>query len=311
MMNHQKTFRVLGPVVTAVLVAGIALLATALASSQAGSAAPWLNAPVRVPASAAVRTGLARTGTAKCGAKDIGVRLVRRGIVQDGNYAYVFGARNISGQACFVSGHPRITIRGRAVPAGPDVLSVVAGNLRPGDVAMFALTQTTKAGCSAGRSRSGVLKQTAESAVMSVGARRLGAIGKVLISKCTRNAVTAVGLAPAEPKPDALSRLSVRLDVPATAAAGQTLNFQVVLANPTSKPIRLSPCPSYEIGLSAARERAYRLNCADPVIGAGQSRTFDMRYRLPAGSRAGLAKVGWLLLNPRRTGSGTVIRIVR
>jgi hypothetical protein len=304
-MNHSKAFRVLGPVVTAVLVAGLALLATALGRTQAGAATPWLNQPARVAAAPA-----ARADAAECGANDISVRLARRGIVQDGNYAYVYAVRNVSGKTCYVSGYPRIIVGGRAVAHGPNVLSVGAGDLRPGQVAMFALTQTTTAGCSAGDSQNGVLKQTAESVLMSVGTHRPGAIGGVLISKCSRNAVTAVGLASAEPKPDALSRLYVRLDMPKTATAGQTLKFQVVLTNPTRKSIRLSPCPSYEIGISVAGEHAYRLNCADPVIAAGQSRAFEMEYSLPAGTKAGLAKIGWLLLNPSRTGSGTFIDIV-
>jgi hypothetical protein len=304
-MNHSKAFRVLGPVVTAVLVAGIVLLATALGRTQAGAATPWLNQPARVAAGPAPRAG-----AAACGATDISVHLARRGIVQDGNYAYVYAVRNVSGMTCYVSGYPRVTVGGKAVAHGPNVLSVGAGDLRPGQVAMFALTQTTTAGCSATDAQNGVLKQTAEPAIMSAGAHESGAIGQVLISKCSRNAVTAVGLAPAEPKPDALSRLSVRLDMPKTATAGQTLKFQVVLTNPARKSIRLSPCPSYEIGISVAGVHAYRLNCANPVIAAGQSRAFDMEYRLPAGTQAGLAKIGWLLLNPSRTGSGTFIDIV-
>jgi len=304
-MNHSKAFRVLGPAVAAVLVAGIALLATALGGTQAGAATPWLNQPARVAAAPA-----ARAGAVACAAKDISVRLARRGIVQDGNYAYVYAVRNVSGQTCYVSGYPRVTLGGKAVAHGPNVLSVGAGDLRPGQVAMFALTQTTTPGCSAADSPNGVLKQTAEPALMPAGADEPGAIGQVLISKCSRNAVTAVGLAPAEPRPDALSRLSVRLDMPKTATAGQTLNFQVVLTNPGRKSIRLSPCPSYEIGISVAGEHAYRLNCADSVIAAGQSRVFDMEYMLPAGTQAGLAKIGWLLLNPSRTGSGTFIDIV-
>jgi hypothetical protein len=304
-VNRAKAFRVLGPAAAAVLVAGVALLATTLASAQAGAATPWLNQHVRIPA---VTAG--RAGAAACEAKDISVRLARRGIVQDGYYAYVYGVRNVSGKTCFAASYPRITVGGKAVRHGPDVLSVAAGDLRPGQTAMFALTQTTAAGCSAGRSQNGVMKQVAEPARMPAGAHGTRLIGRVLVSNCTKNSVTALGLAPAEPKADALSRLSVRLRVPATATAGQTLKFEVVLTNPTRAPIRLSPCPGYEIGLSAAGQDAYRLNCADPVIAAGQSRAFEMEYRLPAGTRPGLAKVGWLLLNPRRTGSGTVIKIV-
>src|SRR5690348_13066646 len=86
-------------------------------SSQAGSAAPWLNHPVKIPVAAA-----GRAGVAECGAKDTSVHLERRGIVQDGAYAYVYAVRNVSGRTCYVSGYPRITVAGKAVPDGPDVL---------------------------------------------------------------------------------------------------------------------------------------------------------------------------------------------
>jgi hypothetical protein len=302
-ISQSKLSRVLAPVAAAVLAVGVVLLVTALGNTQAGSATPWLNRPVPLPAPHAGRQAAA------CDTKAISVHMTRRGVVQDGSFAYVYDARNDGGRTCYISGYPRITIGGKTVVHGPDVLSVAPGNLRPDQDAIFAVTQTTMAGCHAD-TRNGVMKQTSISAFMSVGTRQSRVIGKVLINKCTMNFVSAIGLAPAEPEADALSRLSVRLNVPARAVAGQTLKFEVVLTNPTTAPIRLSPCPSYVIGVSAAREHAYRLNCANPLIAAGRSRVFDMEYALPAGTRAGLAKIGWLLLNPRRTGTGTIIHIV-
>lgn len=303
-MNQRKAFRILGPVTAAVAVAAIAVLVAALGRTQASSAVPWLDHPVKIPVAT-----VARADVARCAAGSVSVRLERRGIVQDGIYAYVYGVRNTSHGACKVSGYPRITVAGKAVAHGPDVLSVVPGDLRPGRVATFALTQTVRAGCTA-TSRNGVLKQVARQVDLAIGTRRPGVIGRALVSRCTKNSVSALGLAPAEPRADALSRLLVRLKAPALATAGRTLRFEVVLTNPTRAAIRLSPCPSYEVGISAAREHAFRLNCADPVIAGGQSRTFEMEYAVPAGARSGLAKIGWLLLNPRRTGSGTIVRIV-
>jgi len=304
-MNQSKMIRVLTPVVATALIVGVTLLVTAMGRTQPGSATPWLDKAVKMPVATA-----GHTGTAACDAKDLSVRLARRGIVQNGAYAYVYAASNARGQTCYISGYPDITVGRKAIRHGPDVLSVAAGDLRPGQAAMFALVQTTRPGCSAGASGNGIMKQTPKSALMAIGARRRAAIGKVLVNNCTENSVTAVGLPPAEPRPDALSRLSVRLDIPGTATAGQTLKFQVVLTNPTRAPIQLSPCPGYEIGISTAREHAYLLNCGDPRIAPGQSRVFDMQYTVPAGTQAGLAKIGWLLLNPRRTGSGTIINIV-
>lgn len=303
-MNQTKAFRVLGPVGAAVAVAAVAVLVAAVGRTQASSAVPWLDHPVKIPVAT-----VARAAAARCAASSVSVRLERRGIVQNGIYAYIYGVKNTGREACSVSGYPRVTVAGKAVAHGPDVLSVAPGDLHPGQVAMFALTQTVRAGCMA-TSRNGVLKQAAKQVDLTIGTGRLGAIGQALVSRCTENSVSALGLAPAEPRADSLSRLSVRLKVPALATAGRTMRFEVVLTNPTRAAIRLSPCPSYEVGISAAREQAFRLNCADPVIAAGRSRTFEMEYKVPAGTRDGLAKIGWLLLNPRRTGTGTIVRIV-
>jgi hypothetical protein len=301
----SKLFRILGPAAVAAVVTGVIFLANALGSTNPGSASAWLNQPVKVPMAASVRAA-----AASCAAKNLSVRLTRHGIVQGGTYAYVYDARNTSGKACYISGYPQITLAGKAVAHGPDILDVAAGTLSPGQAAMFALTQTVTPGCSAGATDNGIMKQTTKPALMSIGAHQSRAIGKVLVNKCTKNSVTALGLAPVEPKPDTLSVLSVRLEVPATATAGQTLNFRVVLTNPTRARVWLSPCPGYEVGISTAGEHAYRLNCVNSLIAPGQSRVFDMQYAIPASTRAGLAKIGWLLLNPQRTGSGTVINIV-
>jgi hypothetical protein len=101
------------------------------------------------------------------------------------------------------------------------------------------------------------------------------------------------------------------MQTPASVRAGTTLRFAVTITNPTQAAIKLSPCPSYEVGISSARTLAYELNCSTPVILPGQTRTFDMQYAVPANTPAGLTKVGWFLLNPSRTGTGDVITITR
>lgn len=307
-MKLFKTARYLAPVVAAA--GGLAVLAFAYPSSAtAPSAIGWVNRPAAIPAAKAP----ANPGLPACATASLSTRMVRRGIVGNGVYAYIYSARNIGSSACYVSGTPSVDLAGRTVTHGPNVLNVSAGTLAPGASATFAITSTVRVPCTV-RLRDGVTASKAIRPRLRLGPRARLAVseGTVLLSNCVTAHVTPIGLPMTEPKPDSLSGLQVTLTVPARIAAGQVLTFAVTISNPTPAAVRLSPCPSYEMGLSVAPAKAYQLNCgAARTIPSGQSRTYEMRFRVPASAPAGLAKIGWFLLNPNRTGAGGAITITR
>jgi len=303
-----KAARYLGPVVAAA--AGLAVLAFAYpGSATTPGAISWANRPVAIPAvKAPVNPGLPACATAS-----LSTRMVRRGIVRYGTYAYIYSARNIGPRACYVSGTPRVTVAGKPVTHGVNVLNVSAGTLAPGASATFAIIETTRVPCTV-KLRNGVTASTAVRAQLKVGPRASRAVsaGTLLTTNCVTVHVTPIGLPLTQPKPDSLSGLRVALALPARTAAGQVLRFAVTITNPTRAAVRLTRCPSYELGLSVAPAKAYKLNCsAARVIGSGQSRTYEMRFAIPADAPAGLAKIGWFLLNPNRTGAGGTITITR
>ena len=93
--------------------------------------------------------------------------------------------------------------------------------------------------------------------------------------------------------------------------AGRTLRYVVTLHNPTSVPIRLTPCPSYTEFVVPQRVFAatYYLNCSDVrVIAPGQGVRFRMQQRIPRGV-SGIAKLGWHLDTPVDAGRGAVVTI--
>jgi hypothetical protein len=302
----MKAARYLGPGVA--VVAGLAAVAFAYPGSSAAPAAiSWVNKPAAIPA---VITP-ANPGLAACTTASLSTRMVRRGLVGAGTYAYIYSAKNSGTSACFVSGTPRADIAGKPLTHGANVLNVSAGTLAPGASATFAIIQTTRVPCTA-KLRNGVTAFTARTPRLKFGTQAGRAVsgGTVLTSNCVTAHVTPIGLPMTEPKPDSLSGLRVTLAVPPRIAAGQVLKFAVTITNPARAAVRLSPCPSYELGLSVAPAKAYKLNCAAaPAIPAGQSRTYDMQFRIPAAAPAGLAKIGWFLLNPNRTGAGSAITI--
>jgi len=315
-MNRTRAARIVAPTAAAALILGLAALIAAHQSGAApaadGATTPavgWVNHPVPMPSVRAPRN----PGIAVCTSGDLSVRMQGRGLIQYGIYAYTYTARNTSGHACYVSGRPSARVAGRLVAAAPNVLDVTAGVLAPGASATFAVTQSPRAACTPAVSRHGVLRTSAVTPRFGIGARPAVAArgGTILTSRCNKTGVTQIGLTPAAPRSDALSPLVIRLQAPARARAGQVLRFTVQITNPTRSAIRLAPCPDYQVGISSARAAAYRLNCSAPVLRAGQSRVYDMRYAVPAGTPAGLAKIGWFLLNSTRDGAGGVVTITR
>jgi Protein of unknown function (DUF4232) len=312
-VNHSKAARILAPTAAAVFVAGLAALVVAhqsppapAATGSAAAATRWVDQPAAIPAVAPRNPGIAA-----CTSGDLRIRPARHGLIGVGAYAYLYSATNKSARACYVSGRPTVHLAGKTVAAGPNVLSLTAGVLAPGASATFALTQSPGTSCSAAASRTAASHATTMTPLVKVGTQPGAGTrdGTILASRCSTTKVTPIGLVQVNPKPDALSALTVRLDVPAHASAGRLMKFTVTITNPTGAAIRLAPCPSYEVGISAARATAYHLNCFAPAIRAGQSRTFDMQYTIPAGTRAGLTKIGWFLLNPDRTGTGSTVTI--
>jgi hypothetical protein len=307
-VKFSKLGRYLG--LGAVPVAGLAALALAFpGSSSASGAISWANKPAAIPAVSAP----ANPGLAACGTASLSTKMVRRGLVEYGTYAYIYSAKNIGARACYVSGFPSVALAGKRLTHGANVLNVSAGTLTRGASANFAILETARAGCLP-KLHNNVTAATAMTPQLKIGPQAALAVrgATVLASSCVTAHVTQIGLPLTEPKPDALSGLRVALTVPSRVAAGQVVKFEVTITNPTPAAVRLSPCPSYEMGISAAPAKAYKLNCAAATtIPAGRSRTYAMRFSVPASAPAGLAKIGWFLLNPNRTGAGGVITITR
>jgi len=307
MSRMSRRIRLTGAL--AIAGAGIAAIAVAI-SGVASGAAPvrWLDRPVAIPAPGAVPAIAA--GTASCTSASLSVRLARQGIVEFGTYAYTYEATNTSGRPCYVSGFPGVQVAGVTTAHAPNELDVTAGTLPPGASATFAILRTTSQSCVVSRARLGP-DARARTPRVKVGGGAGASVAAIHVGACDTTSVTPIGLSPVAPAPDALSSLAVSLNAPATAAAGKGLTFTVTLANPTAKAISLSPCPGYETGVSSGGLEADELNCAVPAIPAHGSVTFAMQFKVPAATPAGVAKIGWFLLNSTRTGAGGYITITR
>jgi hypothetical protein len=100
-------------------------------------------------------------------------------------------------------------------------------------------------------------------------------------------------------------RLVAGLSGPRRAPAGASTPFNVTLRNPTSAPISLDPCPSYDITVDF-HTTSYGLNCSaapSPVIAPGATLTFSVPIPIPRSLSSGdKAHVSWSLgWQPDRT----------
>jgi hypothetical protein len=109
--------------------------------------------------------------------------------------------------------------------------------------------------------------------------------------------VEVTALLPSTPL-TSLDNLTAAIQLPATASAGNSLNYTVTITNPGPTIVTMpSPCPSYVemVGPSPQVSSAYQLNCTPgQVLAPGQSDSFAMQLAMPAGA-TGLVKVAWVL----------------
>ncbi len=93
------------------------------------------------------------------------------------------------------------------------------------------------------------------------------------------------GPSPTEPPPVPPESLSLALEMPDHAVADRTLHYVAILTNPTSAPIALEPCPTYQERLNARGGSVvgeYVLACSTvPVLAPGASVPFAMELEVP------------------------------
>jgi hypothetical protein len=139
----------------------------------------------------------------------------------------------------------------------------------------------------------------------------------VTITEVCGLSMSTFGLRPAPPRPPtpppaAVGTLTATIAAPATIRAGDTLDYVITLANPTSVTVRLSPCPGYTQGIyvdGLVGRGSFALNC-DTVqaIPPHQHVRYAMRLQVPNRS-ARVAKLGWSLNDPNGPFAGTALQV--
>jgi len=215
---------------------------------------------------------------------------------------------NRSRRACTLAGWPE-AVTGTPVAGGTTTVTKVAdgfnlegpgpANVRPGQSGWVTLAYTDR--CAAMTSGG---KADYRTLLIELGGGLVRVSFRAALNLVCGLEVSRFGApqpAPASTR-SPLNALTATVATPAMFSAGATASYTVTLANHTSAPVPLTPCPSYTEYFDASPGpgkpgyvvRRYYLNCgAARRVPAHRSITFMMRTPVPA--VAGLAKLDWQL----------------
>jgi hypothetical protein len=256
------------------------------AGSSAGSV-PWIDTPGKPMAAPA-----SITAQRPCSSNDLRIQVGPPG-AYEGHVAQQLSIKNVAADACFLAGPP---LGSAVLPDGSQrsvTTTPVAAHrvdLAAGQVARVTLG--TPPVC-AGVGHPKVASQLR----LSIGT----VLGTWINVECGPPVVL---LFTADPLPPALmpqSSLRARFTVPSSASKGTTLEYEVILSNPTNGAITLDPCPSYTQWLGMPPQVLHQtllLNCLSRTIQARQSVAFQMRMSIPGSFPSGFTKLGWDLEVP-------------
>jgi hypothetical protein len=277
---------------------------------------PWLD----LPAATYPRPTLGpRTATVACTAGNLELSPVF-GNGAGGTQVYVVEVRNTAATPCTLSGVPVLrysdgtkTRTGQTTQLTPHERldpNALPATINPGETARLEID--TFGSCLDGRPET-----------LYADARLVLADGSLLPLGLTLDATCGVQESQwSRPAPDgtlanpAWDVLTIALDLPPTVQIGQTLEYVVVVSNPSDAPVALTPCPNYQQSITFVKTGGFhQLNCSVPVIPPRAGVRFAMRVPIPDYTSAtGPEKLTWQLQTdtpetaPTATGIVTLIR---
>lgn len=280
--------------------AGIALVAAIAVGGAAAATAttiglPWVNTPGALPTAPPpipIVHGYAPT----CRAGDLRVTQIGSGVMGGGTAGMTYAVQNVGVTTCHIGGYLRVLAAGRPLPHGENIMSVVPGNLRPGQSAAFAFVDSYGWAVNVGQvvhcdpTPPPVLPLTLDGKVIDHEAVRW--------DNCDKRFITPVGLDASGEPPirDPLWGLTATISTPATAKIGGNLDFVVTLRNPTGQTVPLRPCPSYTVSLGKTGPYLlYRLNCTLAELGPDASQAYDVQIAVPSNVEPGPTSIFWTL----------------
>jgi hypothetical protein len=289
------------------------MLAGALLSSAAGAqtTAPWINQP----ASEALQQSAMLVAQRPCADADLQIVVGRQG-ARKGYATQEIRMKNQGAEPCFLAGAPGISLLpDNAAPRAMAIHQQALANVQEqaplgvGDSAVLLVGAPGSCEAATGPQR----KVSTRLQILPPGGGKRVVNGAHVDTLCGDASVLHMHVEHAEKSSSPLEQLSGAVTVAETSAAGDTLRYTVTLSNPGKAAVALSPCPAYTQSLFAdgvAASSTWRLNCgaSGNQIAPGASVSYQMQLAIPAGLKAGDAKLSWQLQNGPAVGTLTSVR---
>ena len=270
-------------------------------TSSGAAAIPWVNKPGTPQSLPAVGSA----GRA-CRAADLDIAAGLAGAFQ-GLATQELTLRDHASDACFLAGAPQVVLTNAGALSRVNLGQFAAKRLDVASGSSAGIVLGTPATC-AGSGKpvvtTSVLLTLPSGDAVTVG-------GTQIDTECGAATVVEFGAADVLPAatPGPIGSLSVTLTAPQTVARGAVLAYQVTLANQTSVPVALSPCPSYTQVLGTTQQTLV-LNCQGAAsIAANATATFQMQLTVPASASPGDTKLSWALEVPEGPLAGALITV--
>ena len=224
--------------------------------------------------------------------------------------------RNRSSSTCLLAGYPTVTATepGRIAVVGSPTTFFTGGhsaNMLPGGSTSLGLESDSECAAHPGGASGDDVYHHFSIALPGGGTVSVTVPGNRFDLSC--GLFSTLFEDPDYPQPTLvypLEALTAKIVLPHTAHAGQDLEYEIDLHNPTTKSLRLDPCPGY---LEAANSSTwvktrYALNCA-PVadIASGATVRYAMQLQIPGDTPAGPLRIIWSLDGSGATDTGTVL----
>jgi hypothetical protein len=265
-------------------------------TSTIGEPIAWIDDPAPAPTAAPPTTPAAARS---CTASDLPATatfIEANGLSQA--YSYLAQLPNVGSSPCTIDSDPQLSstdAQGRLlpIPMGPTI-GIHAGGpatIAPGELATLLISISHACGGDTGPT------VTYQGIVLVQAGKQISVPGLTLTGTCPTVEIGSWQ----PPQPDVVppplhyGTLLALVDAPATAHAGDRVDYVVSLTNPGPTAMPLQPCPVYRESLYKTTV-TYLLNCPAGNLSPGATLRFAMRITVPSYTPAGHYHLAWSIV---------------
>jgi len=295
--SWRCTALLLMPLLTAACSVAPPVDSPASSASTVDEPIAWIDDPAPAPTAAAPTSPAPARSCTAADLPDAATFIEANGLSQA--YSYLAQLPNVGSSPCTIDSDPQLNstdAQGRLqlIPMGPHIGTGAGGpaTIAPGKSATLLISISHACNGDTGPT------VTYQGIVLVQAGRQISVPGLSLTGTCPT--VEIGSWQPPEqpdvvPPPLQYGTLQALIDAPATAHAGDTVDYVVSLTNPGPAAAPLQPCPVYRESVYKATA-TYLLNCPATVLAPGATLRFAMRITVPSYTPPGHYHLAWTIV---------------